>query len=192
VDVISMSFSILETSDSLDQAISAAGLKGIVLLCSTHDEGSNVGKAWPAASPATFAVTACDEYGSLFRAMKEESYKYKLQGLNVAAGVIPFLDSTDRISGSSVATAVAAGLSSLVLSCLRLANPGQKFEGGRRVRMVEEKLDEMLSKGTKYVLLEKFGGIDKKVKRGEPINAEVILGDAFKTDAPLRITADKI
>jgi len=88
-----------------------------------------------------------------------------------------------------VATAIAAGLSSLIISCLRLANPEQTFEGVRRAKAVERKLDDMRSKGTKYVLLEKFGGLDQKIKEGEPINAEVILETAFVT-APSKIATD--
>jgi len=88
-----------------------------------------------------------------------------------------------------VATAIAAGLSSLIISCLRLANPEQTFEGVRRAKTVEKKLDDMPSKETKYVLLEKFGGIDEKIKEGEPINAEVILETAFVT-APSKVTTN--
>ena len=88
-----------------------------------------------------------------------------------------------------MATAIAAGLSSLIISCLRLANPEQTFEGVRRAKTVEKKLDDMPSKETKYVLLEKFGGIDEKIKEGEPINAEVILETAFVT-APSKVTTN--
>ncbi|KAK3938154.1 hypothetical protein QBC46DRAFT_441511 [Diplogelasinospora grovesii] len=188
VDIISMSFAILETSVLLDTTIADANADGIVLLCSTHDEGSNVGKAWPADSAETFTVTACDEYGALPRITNE--YKYKLQGLNVAAGVIPFLESPDRISGSSVATAIAAGPSSLIVSCLRLANPDRPglFTSTRRRTEVEKYLDAMQSaEGSKYVLLEKFGRIDAKIKDGEPIKAEVILEDVFKKNGEIRL-----
>ena len=182
-----MSFAILETNPSLGSVVRRArNDHGIVMLCSTHDEGSNVGRAWPASLEETFAVTACDEYGTPYRAMMNDSFKYMIQGLNVAAGVIHFLDSADRISGSSVATAVAAGLSSLILSCLRMANPDQKFEGARRYKMIERKLNEMRPKepkDSKYVKLEKFGGIERRMSNGEPINADVIIGDAFKVGA---------
>lgn len=138
---------VLETINLLDTAVSKAGTDGIVMLCGTHDEGSNVGRAWPASSPSTFAVTTCDEYGTLYRAMKGDSCKYML------------LDSADRISGSSMATAMAAGLSSLILSCLRISNPDQDFEGVHRYNLVEAKLNEVLSHSeSKYVCLKKFGG----------------------------------
>ncbi|KAI0593784.1 hypothetical protein F4775DRAFT_596851 [Biscogniauxia sp. FL1348] len=183
VDIICMSFAILETSEFLDTTISAANADGIVLLCSTHDQGSNVSKAWPADSAETITVTACDEYGALPRPTNEDKYKHKLHGFNVAAGAIPFLESTDRVSGSSVATAIATGLSSLILSCLRLANDNRlPLTGMRRKTEVEKHLNAMhSSEGSKYVLLEKFGHIDAKIKDGEPINAEVILNQVFKT-----------
>ncbi|KAK0610020.1 hypothetical protein B0T17DRAFT_585395 [Bombardia bombarda] len=176
VDIISMSFAMLEKSDDLEKAIKKANADGIVLLCSTHDEGSNIGKAWPADFTETLTIAACDEYGKLHRTTEAGSYQYMLQGLNVAAGVIPFLESTDKISGSSVATAIVAGLSSLIISCIRRANPNQEFVGVPLLNQVKDRLDKMLSsKESKYILLEKFGGIDQKIKSGEPINAEVVL-----------------
>ncbi|KAJ6436126.1 putative reverse transcriptase [Purpureocillium lavendulum] len=114
---------------------------------------------WPATLSATFAVAACYEYDTLYREMIEDSCKYILQGLKVPASVIHFPDADDRISGSSLATAVATGLSSLILSCLRPANPEQQFSGLRWVKL-EEKLNEMPShSNSKYVILEKLQGL---------------------------------
>lgn len=59
-----------------------------------------------------------------------------MQGQQVAAGVIPFLEPIERISGSSVATALAAGLSSIILSCNWLENSERNLanEGNHRRR----------------------------------------------------------
>ncbi|KAK0654007.1 peptidase S8/S53, subtilisin/kexin/sedolisin [Cercophora samala] len=176
VDIISMSFAMLEKAELLTTAVAEAHRKGIVMLCSTHDEGSNVDQAYPASLVETLTVAACNEYGTLYRPIKTDGFQYMVQGLNVPAGVIPFLDSADRISGSSVATAIAAGLSSLILSCLRLANPHQDFEGRYRAEKVEDKLKEMRqSSESKYIILDKFGGIDSRIKTGEPTTAEGVL-----------------
>ena len=191
VDIISMSFSILDYSKALEQAIEKARNQGIVLLCSHHDLSDTVKDAWPARFwPDTWVVSACNGYG--FTPREKETPKqpghYKLQGLDVAAGVIPFVESSDRISGSSVATAIAAGLSSLILSCARLSlcdpqedshcvnrpragsgscvGPEYCADKNRRI-IVKRYLDEMRSERAKeenFVLLEKFGEIDAKVK----------------------------
>lgn len=179
VDIISMSFAILEQSDAVDTAISAANNAGIVMICSSHDEGSNINGAWPADSPETFTITACDGYGAPLRPSNEERFgkiKYMVQGSDVAAGAIPFVDSSDHITGSSAATAIAAGMSSLITSCYRLAHPNAPLEGVPRRTKVEAYLNSMRSsEGSKYLLLEKFGRIDAKIKEGEPISADSIL-----------------
>ena len=80
-----------------------------------------------------------------------------------------------RISGSSVATALAAGLCSLMLTCDRLAHPGKKYKtekqagkspigGTKRVALVTGLLEKIQanSKGTtKHVLLDCFCDISK-------------------------------
>ena len=179
VDIISMSFAILDTNERLRKACAKADDKGIVMVCSTHDEGSNISESWPAEYGQAITITACDEYGGLPR-NTTETYDYGLHGLDVAAGVVPFLESNDRISGSSVATAIAAGLSSLILSCDRLAHPGKKYEGYDRKNMVEIQLKKMRSsKQEKYVILERFADIDLKIKDGLDINVEGILEQSF-------------
>lgn len=179
-----MSFAILEQSDAVDTAISDANRAGIVMICSSHDEGSNISGAWPADSPETFTITACDGYGAPLRPSNEDRFgkiKYMVQGSDVVAGVIPFVDSSDHITGSSAATAIAAGMSSLITSCYRLAHPDTPLEGIPRRTKVERYLDSMRSSdNSKYLLLEKFGKIDEKIKEGEPISADSILNQFRK------------
>jgi hypothetical protein len=177
------------------------------MICSNHDEGANVESSWPSKfCPDTWVVTACDEYGFTPRNVKSATQgkgRFKLQGHNVAAGVIHFLESHDRISGSSVATAIAAGLCSLILSCARLntCNPGGSHgescsgkgacvakpdlcEGNNRRTVVSHYLKQMFPKESdNYVRLERFGGIDTKVKEGEDIFVEEILRRTFSPEA---------
>jgi hypothetical protein len=156
------------------------------MLCSTQDEGPSVSPAYPAEYPETIAIAACDEYGQNSRD-KETRYNYKIHGLEVAAGTVPFLVSEDRISGSSVATAIAAGLSSLILACDRLAIPGRKYidqfgnkEKFGRQEIVEQYFEKMTVKpDTKYLILEQFGNIDSKIGDGLEIDAEEILTNWF-------------
>lgn len=217
-----------EGGGKLSDVINAAKEQGIVMMCSNHDEGAKSKTSYPADyRDKTWVVTACDEYG--FPPREREPPKglgyYMFQGFNVAAGVIPFLESNDRISGSSVATAIASGISSLILSCARLntCNPAKDWhgescpgscttpdrcdpaknkhdmschmsrssvcmartddcDGQNRRDIVSHFLEIMKSERSKeegYVLLEKFGRIDNKVKEGEDVIVEEILGDWF-------------
>ncbi|EHK20593.1 uncharacterized protein TRIVIDRAFT_154318, partial [Trichoderma virens Gv29-8] len=178
VDIISMSFTILESSEGLKKSLSDAAKKDIILLCSAPDEGARVSVAWPAASDHTITIAACDEYGMEFRGMNSH-YEWKLHGENIAAGTVPFLESAECVTGSSVATAIAAGLSSLVFSCYRLVHGMEK---GRYMRMeiIKKHFQHMQSaKDSKYVLLEKFGNIDAKIREGEPIDSESIIKQGF-------------
>ncbi|KAK1471413.1 hypothetical protein CTAM01_16536 [Colletotrichum tamarilloi] len=169
VDIISMSFVLGESSKELFDEINAATNQGIVMTCSTHDEGSRVEKAWPASyegeSVSLIVLAACDHYGRVLRHVEKDKYHYLIRGQNVAAGAIPFLTSEDTITGSSVSTALAAGISSLVLTCDRLAHPGKSYKGGvdegSRYFIVKKHLNMMRSsEKTQFVVLEKFGGID--------------------------------
>ncbi|KAL8743053.1 MAG: hypothetical protein Q9190_004554 [Brigantiaea leucoxantha] len=179
VDIISMSFAILDNTDHLRDACTRAASAGIVMLCSAHDEGSNIDKAWPASYNDTITISACDEYGNPLR-VTNQHYHYALRGKEVAAGVVPFLKSDDRISGSSVATAVAAGLSSLILSCDRLANPSKRYnDRDDRRKVIDGQFKSMLPENKSHILLERFAGIDQKIKDGRVINAQEILENKF-------------
>ncbi|KAJ0119897.1 Peptidase S8/S53 [Diaporthe amygdali] len=228
VDIISMSFTMFEDRPALGDVIELAKKRGIVMMCSNHDEGANSKISYLAKRrDHTWVVTACDEYGFTPRDRDPPTGcdRYMFQGFNVAAGVIPFLESNDRISGSSVATAIASGISSLIISCARLntcdpdndwhgescpgpcarldgCNPArnshdmrcpifrrsvcvartQDCEGENRRHIVAHFLKSMVSEQRKdegYVLLEKFGGIDNKVKEGEDIYVDGILETWF-------------
>lgn len=101
VDIISMSFVLGEDPDRvMEKKIVEAGKAGIVMTCSTHDEGSRIATAYPATSKsqcnALLVLTACDEYGKLLREIDPDSYSYKLRGQNVPAGVVPFIKSEEK------------------------------------------------------------------------------------------------
>ncbi|KAF2678077.1 subtilisin-like protein [Lentithecium fluviatile CBS 122367] len=164
VDVISMSFIIGEYTESLRDEIEAASKEGIVMTCSAHDEGSRIQEAYPASYYAPdrsiIRFAACDEYGKILREDKKDGYDYLIRGQNVAAGVIPFLKSEDTITGSSVSTAIAAGLSSLILTCNRLNHlEGLRKRGIDRYKLVKERLGKMAEGRDKFVSLENFKSI---------------------------------
>ncbi|CAI6338232.1 unnamed protein product [Periconia digitata] len=124
VDIISLSLVAYEDKDKeIEKAIEAAYAKDIAVFCSTADEGNNIGPSFPADyyEKGVFAITACDEQGKPLNISKEKGYQYQLLGKDVLVGAVPFLKSQELIMGSSVATAIAAGLGSLIISCRRLA-----------------------------------------------------------------------
>lgn len=176
----------LDTVDELKKKCKLADDNDIVMLCSDHDQGSNVKEAWPAAYGQTMTIAACNDYGTLQRPHEGEKleHKYALAGLNIPAGAVPFLESLERISGSSAATAIAAGLSSLIISCDRIAAGAFHARYNQsmvsKISKVERHLDSMKATDTgKYVLPEKFGNIDKKYNPGEEVDAWGVIEAAF-------------
>lgn len=181
-----------ETYDELEIQVKAADSEGIVQLCSTHDEGSNLQIAYPADySDYTIAIAACDEFGNLPNRTPHDGYKYRIRGTDISAGAVPFLNSDDKVTGSSVATAIAAGLASLILSCHRYANPQMRNDTiQRKDDTIQRKKDTIWKKnavkdcfkkmenkpGDNYILLEKFCGIDKE---DEPLNVRRLVHEAF-------------
>lgn len=168
VDVISMSFAMGRSDGDLEDELREATKKGIVMACSAHDEGSRISKAYPADLRSDLlsllVLAACDEYGKLLRDLSPSKYDYMIRGQNIAAGVIDFLKSEDVITGSSVSTALAAGLCSLILTCDRLAHPDKEYQGGKgegsRWALVTGHLKKMAAEDSKqFLLLERFENI---------------------------------
>ena len=120
VDVISISIALTLTHHQLDIAVSDAVKSGIAVICSTTDNLSSGERTYPAKMLGTISVAACDKYGRMLNWSKEEKKSYRINGKDVLAGTVPYVASEERITGNSVATAIAAGLGSLILSCCRL------------------------------------------------------------------------
>ncbi|KAJ2995553.1 hypothetical protein NUW58_g1242 [Xylaria curta] len=92
-----------------------------------HDEGSRIETAYPASyrtvARSLITLAAYDKFRTILREYYGIIHDYLINGEDVAAGVVFFLNSEDTITGSSVAIAIAAGLSS-ILTCDRLSNEG--------------------------------------------------------------------
>ncbi|KAM3548290.1 hypothetical protein ARSEF4850_009498, partial [Beauveria asiatica] len=183
VDIISMSFAMSDSDDAMEKMVRAASNRGIIMTCSAHDEGSRVNQAWPAAcrnfdhsDESIIVLAACDKYGKLLREADTKKLDFKILGEHVPAGVVPFVRSEENITGSSVATALAAGLSSLILTCNRLAHPGKEYinakmgktgdgrhsEDQYRLGIVKKHLKKMgTSDENKFIELGNFGRISE-------------------------------
>lgn len=60
-----MSFALDDNSKELTNEVINAAQKGIVLICSTADEGNNKTVVWPASyTSETIDIAACDENGN--------------------------------------------------------------------------------------------------------------------------------
>ncbi|KXX74813.1 Halolysin [Madurella mycetomatis] len=137
VDVISMSFALSDDPDNeIKKKIELSEQKGIVMVYSAHDESSRIARAYPAVHRVShpnslLVIAACDEYGNILHDVEKDAehgyngYDYMLRGQNIPASVVLYIKSEENISGSSVATALAAGLCSLILTGDRLAQPGK-------------------------------------------------------------------
>ncbi|KAH8803054.1 hypothetical protein F5884DRAFT_888196 [Xylogone sp. PMI_703] len=186
VDIISMSFALPEGSPTLQTQVEIASHdKRIIMVCSSHDEGEKTTEAWPASyresvGSSIMVITASDEYGRELRKNGRPEHDYMIQGQKVWAGDIPFLDSRESPTGSSVSTAIAAGLSSLILTCDRMANHDRELANSDRLARVRTFLNEIKIGQSKFVVLEKLFGLDKHSMRPGGLNdARQILESKF-------------
>ena len=144
----------------LYDAVYQASQKHIVIICSTADRGNNHQKVYPAQywqdakTDCVIPIAGCDQYGKLTDWSTETKAKYHFLGKDVTARSVGLMRTSSReISGSSVATAIAAGTASLVLACSNLALEEEKYSRKQRIEIFFEKMqtDENRSHNLKYV-----------------------------------------
>ncbi|OIW30896.1 subtilisin-like protein [Coniochaeta ligniaria NRRL 30616] len=137
VQIINCSFALRDWnqahSPSLRDVILRAKDMGVVIMCSTSDEGDLTEKVWPAAFHNTdksaaepfdnvFPIVGCDEHGKPSRFANERAGRFFFRGEDIdASGTEPdLLKERGMVLGSSVATAIATGVGSLVLACYQM------------------------------------------------------------------------
>jgi hypothetical protein len=134
VDIISMSWTIPEMAEGsadkllFDNAMGRAIRNGILLFCSAADDGSfKATSHYPAAFAPNkvFKIGAATASGKIYEwtSSSPSELDYILPGHEVYEkhpkyGPVP---KSETHSGSSIATALAAGLAALILHCVRLA-----------------------------------------------------------------------
>ncbi|KAL6867029.1 hypothetical protein J3F83DRAFT_761514 [Trichoderma novae-zelandiae] len=122
VDIISLSLVAFSDPDKeMRNAITAARQDDIVIICSTADEGRIGAHSVGEENREVLSIAACDKYGNLLPQSQKNGFDYQFIGNNIRVGQIPFLKSEESIKGSSVSTAVAAGIASLILACARIS-----------------------------------------------------------------------
>jgi hypothetical protein len=145
-DIISISWTTKVESGDLIQAVKDAAAKNVLIFCSTADEGVHrMDKVWPADCSEVIKVSASDRLGHA-RPESQRDVDVLVDGDRLSAHGPSYMKNhaESPVSGSSVATALAAGLASLCLCMARLANDQQVAERYKdKDRMLElfEKMD---------------------------------------------------
>jgi hypothetical protein len=129
VDVISISWVTKKDHPALKKAIADATdgtqqhSRPILVFCSTADEGIYSGPVYPAAYDNTVRVAATDKYGHL-QPGSDGDVNILVPGEDIDADGPSYMEKyvTGTVSGSSVATASAAGIASLALLMLKTFN----------------------------------------------------------------------
>jgi hypothetical protein len=131
VQVISMSWTINATErnkgdiENLTTAINEATEGNILLFCSVSDQGVKTEGAYPANCnrSKTFRIGAATTSGNTWEwvGVNDVNYIFPGTGLRVDTRD-PLSKSLKPCSGSSLATALAAGLAALILYCIALNN----------------------------------------------------------------------
>lgn len=134
-----MSFGIREYHEGMSTAISNALNKRTLLFAAASNDGANFGRAFPAQYPSVFCIHSTDGNGnpsSFNPTASETDVNFSLLGENVSsywpAGVGGHNQSVKVMSGTSVATPIAAGLGASVLSFVRqqdqhVAEPAERL-----------------------------------------------------------------
>lgn len=156
--------------------IHLADKEGIIMTCSTHDEFMRSQHALPAFYRGHYEgsmlnLAACDEYGKILRETQQgDIIDFLIRGENVPAGAVPFLESKDKVTGSSVSTALAAGLASLLLTCERLNNSkeylGYLKDQRKLFALVKDQMQSRATTtGGQFLNLDSFAFFVEKVER---------------------------
>lgn len=132
VHIISMSWTIERTKsnktdiDELSSAVEDAAKAGILMFCAANDQGIARDHSFPAACASTkhiFKIGAAEAAGTVWKWVGDPSdVDFIFPGHNVVKerpNDAP-IEKCKTLTGSSVATAIAAGLAALVLYCVQL------------------------------------------------------------------------
>ncbi|KAJ0130183.1 Oxidoreductase BOA1 [Fusarium oxysporum f. sp. albedinis] len=126
VDIINCSFVLYGNNNELFQAMEDADAKGTAIICSTADRGHIQQVVWPAwynknkQLSNIFPTAPCNDFGRITEYGTEKTSDYLLPGVDIDASG-PGASLSDPVSGSSVATAMASGIASVIVGCCRLS-----------------------------------------------------------------------
>jgi subtilisin family serine protease len=123
VDIISMSFGFVNHSRVIAQAIRHARNRGVLLIAAAGNNGSTEQVRYPARDTNVLCIHAATGFGNMFNGnptRKDNTTNFALLGVALKgyapAGQTP---AEVRRSGTSQATAVAAGVAALIIQIMR-------------------------------------------------------------------------
>ncbi|KAI1746884.1 subtilisin-like protein [Xylaria castorea] len=128
VDIISISWTTRTEDKELSKAIADAtgesARRRTLIFCSTSDEGLYSDGIWPVDYDDVVSVSATDRWGRLTpKTQGRRTVDIQIPGENIEALGASYIGTArPTVSGSSVATALAAGIASLALLLLRTYN----------------------------------------------------------------------
>ena len=131
------------------------------MIASTAGEAHRQEEAYPANYPEVLKIAATDYRGRATAESIKENADFMFPGENIVAKTT-FLGSsnpTDEVSGTSVATAIASGVASLVLACHRLSlskqqgnnTPAWHDHGNLKRKLVKNVFAKMVDNLGKFV-----------------------------------------
>ncbi|KAI0520750.1 hypothetical protein F5B22DRAFT_598226 [Xylaria bambusicola] len=180
VDIISISLVVFANTEDMIKQIEKARRKDIVVLVSTADTGlatTPTSTDKPDNNEDLFTIVACDKWGNLLPFSQKSGYRFRFVGHNVQVGQIPFLKSEESVTGSSAATAIAAGAASLILACYRISPKFDDSGEDWRYRMVKKRFREMGEGGDQpYVKLENLCGKNRDLRN---IDFQAVVREEF-------------
>lgn len=140
-----------ENNEDLHKLLGTAFENGVVVICSTADAGQLGPSVYPASwVDRTISVSASNRHFTPTD-FTDHRATYFLPGEHVSATSLSYVEAEKTVSGSSVATAMASGLASLILSCRnysRLADGLTRSTGVQRIQAVKNVFKKMLEEQT--------------------------------------------